>query len=68
MTIKDNLDKLKEVDVAGAVAKVATVVATARALNKTQEYGNKGKVDNALEKTAVVLNVGALLFGLFKKK
>lgn len=68
MSINSIKEKLKEVNVAGAVEKVATVVATARALNKTQEYGNKGKVDNALEKTAVVLNVGALLVGLFKKK
>lgn len=68
MSIDSIKEKLKEVNVAGAVEKVATVVATARALNKTQEYGSKDKVDNALEKTAVVLNVGALLVGLFKKK
>ena len=68
MSIKDKLKQVDVASVATAVGKVATVVATARALNQTQEYAHKDKVDDALEKTAVVLNVGEVLFGLFKKK
>ena len=68
MSIKDKLKQVDVASVATAVGKVATVVATARALNQTQEYAQKDKVDNALEKTAVVLNVGEVLVNLFKKK
>lgn len=65
------MSRIKElvntVDVVALTVGLAKAVSVAKAVNSTQEYKHKDKVDKALTGAATAIDVGSTLYKVFKR-